>query len=131
MEPALFCIDAYHVDTQHLACEGVVHDSWNDLLPIRRDLTIVGLPIVPVGDPDDNSCTRCHGDGCLEVLLVDGVPDLMQLNSIRVREPLGNQSGVEYTVLAVGAFADHKIIIFDLARINVIGLLAAVILTNP
>jgi len=75
MEPALFCFDAYHVDTQHLAYEGVVHDSWNDLLPIRGDLTIVELPIVPVGDPDDNSCTRCHGDGCHEVLLVDGVPD--------------------------------------------------------
>ena len=54
MEPALFCFDAYHVDTQHLACEGVVHDSWNDLLPIRRDLAIVDLPIVPVGDPDDD-----------------------------------------------------------------------------
>ena len=71
----LFCFDAYHVDTQHLAREGMVHDSWDDLLPIRRDLTIVDLPIVPVGDPDDNGCARCHGDGCLEVLLVDGVPD--------------------------------------------------------
>src|SRR6266550_6657544 len=75
MEPALFCFDAYHVDTQHLACEGMVHDSWNDLLPVRRDLTIVDLPIVSVGHPDDNSCTRYHGDGCFEVLLIDGVPD--------------------------------------------------------
>ena len=53
----------------------MVHDSWDDLLPIRRDLTIVDLPIVPIGDPDDNGCARCHGDGCLEVLLVDRVPD--------------------------------------------------------
>ena len=43
MEPASFCFDAYHVDTQHLACEGVVHDSWNDLLPIRGDLAIVDV----------------------------------------------------------------------------------------
>src|SRR6266545_7153692 len=74
MEAALF-FDAHHVDAQHLACEGMVHDAWNDLLPIWGDLTIVDLPIVPVGHPDDNSCTRCHGDACLEVLLVDGVPD--------------------------------------------------------
>jgi hypothetical protein len=44
---ALFCFDVDHVDTQHLACERVVHNSWNDLLPIRGDLSIVDLPIVP------------------------------------------------------------------------------------
>src|SRR6476619_5598305 len=53
----------------------MVHDSWNDLLPVRADLPIVDLPIVPVDDPDDNSCTPCHGDGCLEVLFVNSVPD--------------------------------------------------------
>ena len=70
MEPDLFCFDSYHVETQHLAWEGLVHDSGNDLLPIRGDLTIVDLAIVPVGDPDDNRCTGCHGDGGLEVLQI-------------------------------------------------------------
>lgn len=75
MEHGLFCFDMDHVDTQHLACEGMVQNSWNDLLPIRGDLSIVDLPIVPVGDPDDNGGTRGHSDGCLKVLFVDGVSD--------------------------------------------------------
>src|SRR5262249_53700701 len=68
-------LDAYHVDTQHLACEGAVYDFRDDLLPIRAGLAIVDLPIVPVSNPDDNSCTRCDVDSCIEVLLVDGMPD--------------------------------------------------------
>ena len=72
---ALSCFDVYHVDTQHLAREGTVHDSWDDLLAIRGGLAIVDLTIVSVGNPDDDSCTRSHGDGCLEVLLIYDVPD--------------------------------------------------------
>src|ERR1700680_1770860 len=46
-------------------------------------------------------------------------------------ESLGDERGVEYAILAPSALADHSITVFNLAGINIVNLLAAVLLTDP
>jgi hypothetical protein len=71
----LSCLEAYYVNSQHLSCERMVYGTCNDLLPIRRGFAIIDLAIVTVSDPDEYGSAGRHDDGCLEVLLIDGVPD--------------------------------------------------------
>ena len=42
----LSCFDAQDADTQHLPRQGMVYNATDDLLPIRRVLAVVDLPIV-------------------------------------------------------------------------------------
>ena len=65
----------HDVETQHLPWQRVIHDARNNLLPIRCDLAIINLSVVAICDPDDNSRARRCGDSCLEIFLVDSVPD--------------------------------------------------------
>src|SRR6202030_1024056 len=46
-------------------------------------------------------------------------------------ESLGDDRGVEYAILVPSALADHSITVFDLADVNIVSLLAAVLLTDP
>src|SRR5579862_4310753 len=52
------------------------------------------------------------------------------LNSVGVGEPLGNQSGVKYTIVP-NADGDHAIIVLHLGGVDVVELLAAVLLADP
>src|SRR6476661_194699 len=68
-------LNAHHIDTHHLPRERLVGNSCNDLLPVRPILAIVDLAIVAVYNSDSNGCARRHSNVCLEVFLVDNVPD--------------------------------------------------------
>jgi hypothetical protein len=46
-------------------------------------------------------------------------------------EPLRDQSGVKYAIFVPSTCADHSITVFNLASINIVGLLAAMFLANP
>src|SRR5882762_9709636 len=46
-------------------------------------------------------------------------------------ESLGDERGLEYAILAPSALADYSITVFNLAGINVVNRLAAVLLTDP
>src|ERR1700682_490383 len=48
-----------------------------------------------------------------------------------MRESLGDDRGAEHAILVPGALADHSITVFNLAGINIVSLLAAVLLTDP
>src|SRR5215467_10191041 len=50
---------------------------------------------------------------------------------VRVRKALGDQGGVQHTVLAHSALADDVVAIFHLAGVNVVDLLVGVVLAHP
>src|SRR5438128_8661229 len=45
-------------------------------------------------------------------------------------EPLRNESGVEHAVLVPSSHADHPVVVIDLASIDVVDFLAAMLLTS-
>src|SRR4029077_16095897 len=83
------------------------------------------------------SCSWTLGKNKKEPVVPSEVPAVNSepIKSIKrnrlMRESLGDDRGVEYAILVPSALADHSITVFNLAGINVVNLLAAVLLTDP
>jgi hypothetical protein len=66
---------AHDVETQRLARKGLIDYSGDGLLPIGCGLAVVDLPVVAVGDADDDSRACRYCDAFFKVFLIDPVPD--------------------------------------------------------